>query len=162
MFMKQSDLFRGLDRDFVKEIMEITRQLNLADETVLFQEGDPADAVYILLTGRIRLAIGENSLVVYTVSHAGELFGWSTLMGRERFSATATCLEPVKVLSIDRDELAMILDQDPANGMVFYRRVARLLGSRLLESYKAVSSVFRMTESPTQATGQLADDSTMH
>ena len=55
---------------------------------ILFLEGDPATYFYILIKGRVKLTIGENGPVVHTVDHAGEAFGWSSLIDRDVYSVT--------------------------------------------------------------------------
>ena len=65
MYLKQGDLFWGMDTDFVKEAMDATTKENLEEGQVVFKEGDPADSFYILVKGRIKLTLGEKSREVY-------------------------------------------------------------------------------------------------
>lgn len=55
MYLKQGDLFWGMDKDFVKDAMDITTKENLDEGQVVFREGDPAESFYILVKGRIKL-----------------------------------------------------------------------------------------------------------
>ena len=55
MFIQQTDLFRGMDKDFVKETYDLTVKQSLEEGEVLFREGDQARHFYILLKGRVRL-----------------------------------------------------------------------------------------------------------
>jgi CRP-like cAMP-binding protein len=65
MYLKQGDLFWGMDTDFVKEAMDATTKEHLEEGQVVFREGDPAESFYILVKGRIKLTLGEKSREVY-------------------------------------------------------------------------------------------------
>jgi CRP-like cAMP-binding protein len=140
MYIRQSDLFLGTSMDFVKKIMDISRMVSHAEGDILFRENDEARYFYILLNGRVKLSVGEGGQGVYDVGQNGEAFGWSSLIGRDVYSASAACVEPTKLLVTDRQKLARVLEQDPANGLIFVRQLAATLGNRLLEIYKKIPS----------------------
>ena len=135
MFIQQTDLFRGMDKDFVKQTYDITTKQSSKQGEVLFSEGDQARHFYILLKGRVRLGTRDTGQVVHTVSRPGEAFGWSSLVGRDIYSASAECVESAKLLRIDREDFQKILEKDPINGLSFFRRLAGALGERLINSY---------------------------
>ena len=135
MFIQQTDLFRGMDKDFVKETYDLTVKHSFKEGDVLFSEGDHATYFYILLKGRVRLGTRDTGQVVHTVSRPGEAFGWSSLVGRDVYSASAECVESTKLLKIDRGDFQEILEKDPTNGLSFFRRLAGALGERLIISY---------------------------
>ena len=120
-----------------------------------FTQTDPSKQFYILLKGHIKLILGETGQVVYIVSHAGESFGWSSLIERETYTASAECMSPTKLLIFDQKKVLRILEEDPANGLVFFKRLADILGNRLLHSYKMISSAAQIDVSPSFGTGQV-------
>ena len=138
MYIKQSELLMGTSMDFVKKFMDISQMISHEKGEMLFRENDPARYFYILLNGRVKLSVGEGSQVVYDVGQNGEAFGWSSLIGRESYSASAVCIEPTKLLKTNSEKLRKELDNDPANGIVFFKRLAATLGNRLLETYKTI------------------------
>jgi CRP-like cAMP-binding protein len=138
MHIRQSDLLLGTSMDFVKKIMDISRMISHESGDVLFREKDRAQYFFILLNGRVKLTIGEGGQMIYNIEQNGEAFGWSSLIGREVYSASAECIEPTKLLVTDRKKLAKILEEDPANGIIFFRQLAATLGNRLLETYKMI------------------------
>ncbi len=140
MYIKQSELFLGTSMDFVKKIMDISRMISHEKGDILFHENDEARYFYILLNGRVKLSVGEGSQVVYDVGQNGEAFGWSSLIGRNVYSASAKCVDSTKLLITDRTQLGKILEEDPANGIIFMKRLAATLGNRLIETYKMIPS----------------------
>jgi len=138
MYIKQSDLLLGTSMDFVKKIMDISRMVSHEKGDILFHENDESRHFYILLNGHVKLSVGEDGQVVYDVGQNGEAFGWSSLIGRNVYSASAECVEPTKLLVTDRQELGKVLEEDPANGLIFVRQLAATLGNRLIETYKMI------------------------
>jgi CRP-like cAMP-binding protein len=140
MYIKQSDLLLGTSMDFVKKIMDISRMISHEKGDILFHENDESRHFYILLNGHVKLSVGGGGQVVYDVGQNGEAFGWSSLIGRDVYSASAECVEPTKLLVTDRHELGKVLEKDPANGLIFVTQLAATLGNRLIETYKKIPS----------------------
>jgi CRP-like cAMP-binding protein len=155
MFIQQSDLFWGLNRDFVKKVMNIAEKRSYRKGDFLFHEGDPAANFYILIKGQVKLMIGETSQMVYTVDRAGEAFGWSSLIERDTYSASGECMEETLLQKIDSRALLNILEQDPINGLIFIKRLAGLIGNRLVWSYKMITASSQASVSMTGSTGQI-------
>ncbi len=108
----------------------------------LFSSGDPAQHLFILVAGRIRLTtLRGGGLLSHIMSEPGTAIGWSSMAGGGHYTGTITCTEPTRILRIDRDELSRILEADPVSGMAFYRRLAELIGKRLVDSYGATLSL---------------------
>jgi CRP-like cAMP-binding protein len=139
MYIKQSELLMGTSMDFIKKFMDISQMVSHEEGEVLFREKDPALFFYVLLNGRVKLGVGESSQMVYDIKQNGEAFGWSSLFGRDRYSASAECTAPTKLLKTDREKLTKALEKDPANGLVFFKQLAATLGNRLIETYKTIS-----------------------
>lgn len=139
MYLKQGDLFWGMGKDFVKEAMDITTKENLEEGQLVFKEGDPATSFYILLKGRIKLTLDDQSREVYVAYQPGEIIGWSCLTGRETLSATAQCIEPTILNKIDRKRFLYILEKFPAEGATLFQRVASMLGNRLVNLYPSIA-----------------------
>ncbi len=135
MYIKQSELLWGLDNHFIKEFIDSAMKKTYPEGYKLFSAGEPADFFYILLRGSIRLSIGEEDKTTYIVEHGGEAFGWSGLVGMPKYSASAECAKESMVMIFAKDFVQSVADTDPENGMRFYRRLARMLGKRLIYSY---------------------------
>ena len=142
----QGNLIWGLPHLFIKTFRDITIKRTYEKGQKVFNEGDKAAFFYTLIQGRVKLSLGETGQEVYIVDQAGEVFGWSSLMDRSHYSASAECLEPTDLLLIEKEKLERILTSDPANGMLFYKNLSQTLGNRLLNSYKIISEAKRLEE----------------
>ena len=139
MYIRQSELLLGTSMDFVKKFMDNSEMVAHDKGDVLFRENDPALFFYTLLNGRVKLSICEGGHMVHDTRQNGEAFGWSSLIGRDVYSASAECIEPTKLLITDSKKLSVLLEKDPANGLIFFKHLAATLGNRLLESYTKIA-----------------------
>ena len=99
MYFKQSDFFSGMDHEFVKDMMENATKETYEDGHTIFKEGDQTRHFYILIKGHVRLSIGRDGHTVFVINHPGECFGWSSLINRSRYSASAVCAAVNPILS---------------------------------------------------------------
>ncbi|MGB5749580.1 MAG: cyclic nucleotide-binding domain-containing protein [Desulfobacterales bacterium] len=136
MYFKQRDLFESLGKEFVSEIMNTAETESHQTGDMLFHEGDPATGLFILLKGSIKLRLGQTGRAVYLVSHPGEVFGWSSLVGRSSYSASAECITPTKLLRLDKNRLQKIIQKDAASSATLFQNLAAILGNRLIRSYE--------------------------
>ncbi len=157
MYLKQKDIFWEMNTAFVKKIMNVSTTESFENKHILFRKGDLANHFYILLKGRVKLTLGDTGHSVYIVSHAGEAFGWSSLIDREIYTASAECMTPAKLLRFDREKFLKILEEDPSDGLVFFKRLAGLLGNRLLHSYEMISTTAQTGISASFGSGQIMD-----
>jgi len=139
MYIKMSDFFMGMGKQFTMEVLDIAAKLSQKEGAVLFNEGDPAKHFFVLLKGRVKLSLGEKGPVVYMVRQPGEIIGWSGLIGRDRYSASGECMEDTNLLKFNRDVFLDILTKYPRNEALLFKRLAEMLGNRLLELYPTIS-----------------------
>ena len=139
MVFKMGDFIMGMGKEFALEAMEISEKLTLDEGETLFNAGDAAHHFYVLIKGRIALSLGKSGPVVYTARHPGEVIGWSSLVGRNDFSASAQCRESAKLLKFNRDGFLELLQKNAANEALLFKRLAEMLGNRLLELYPTIT-----------------------
>ncbi len=81
------------------------RTVRMKAGEVLFEEGAPADKVYLVLAGRVlvyKTAAGGDDIELATIDQ-GRFFGEMALFDRGRRAAAVRCLEPSEFLIIDGD-----------------------------------------------------------
>jgi CRP-like cAMP-binding protein len=157
MYLKQGDIFWGVGAECGKKIVDFSRKESFQEGHILFKEGDPAERFYSLVKGCVKLRISKIGQTVYTVSRAGEAFGWSSLIGREFYSATAEIKEPSILMVIEREGLQKILEDNPSDGLILFRNLSKTLGSRLMQSYELIARAQQETLSASYGTGQVQE-----
>ena len=143
MIIEESDLFKGLNPDIINQIAENMIEEFYAKGSFIFKDRYLAEHFYILEEGKIRLSVGEKGRITHLVSNPGETFGWSSLVGRETYTASAECLAPSKVIKIEKENLNRVFENDPASGLLFFRRLAGIIGERLMGTYSALLSEYK-------------------
>lgn len=156
MYVQQAEFFLGTGMSFAKEVMKLGVRQSHAAGDVIFREGDAASHVYVLLDGRVRIIFGESGHVVYIVSRSGEAFGWSSLVGRKDYSATAECLEATTLIAFERNRFQRTLEEDPTNGLVLYKGLAKTLANRLLQTYQMIAGISLSGQTVSSGSGQFS------
>lgn len=109
--------FASAPPDLIAKIVSQSRVRELVRGDVLFKEGDPADALYVVVKGRIAIAI-ENKPIdsresVIALMDAGDLFGDMGLLDTGIRSANARALEATSVLEVPYEPLRQALKDSP-------------------------------------------------
>jgi CRP-like cAMP-binding protein len=141
MLLTSVSLFSGLTERTRKAVAELAVEESRERGAFLFQGGDAADYLYVLEHGRVRLKMGGAGHVALIMCTAGDVVGWSSMAGHATYTASAECLDSVKVMKFDRTRLAELLEKDPVSGMNFYRGLTEIIGHRLVASYGATVAV---------------------
>jgi len=91
------------------------RVLTLRKNQVVFSQGEPADALYYIQRGKVKLVVvsfaGKEATL--SVMGKGEFFGLGSLQQRSLRLATATTLEPSVIVRIERDIMQRELRSHP-------------------------------------------------
>jgi CRP-like cAMP-binding protein len=136
MFFERTYLFQGLSEEVLHEIAGALVEENYDEGTELFKEGEAAENLFVLVEGRVRLKLGGKGTITKVVSSPGDAFGWSSLLHNDLYTATAISLTPLKVQKVPGKVMNEIFEKYPTSGLLFYRRLARLIRQRLIDSYK--------------------------
>lgn len=141
MYLHQTDLLHRMDRHFLKDFLAMSERREFEAGDFIFRRGNKADYFNILMRGHVRLISGVTGHIIHTIDHPGEAFGWSSLVGRNTYSASAECIVPTKLLRIEGKQAMRVFDKHPFSGIIFYRRLAAILGKRLIQGYEELAGI---------------------
>jgi CRP-like cAMP-binding protein len=129
MMLQGSPLFRGLPPATLDRIAALATQRGYRRGEIVFSAGDPGDALYGVVTGRIRISAGtaEGREIFLNVMEPGDTFGEIALLDGGTRTATATATEPAELVSIRREPLFELLEREPKAAL----ELLRLCGERL-------------------------------
>ena len=103
--------------------------------TVIFSERDPADVMYVILSGEIELTLHGESL---GAEEEGGIIGEMAIINSATRSATATTLSKVKLARLDRDVFKALI----ADNTEFSLHVMAVLANRLRAVDQYISTQF--------------------
>ena len=131
--LQQIAFFEGFPENHLHKLVEISREVNYPARETLFHEHDPAKDVHVIVSGKVSLAVCAPKFGCRQIMevNAGELFGWSPLLGRPRLSDTATTVTPTKTIDFDGSDLLDLCEKDTDFGYHFMRRMTMVLSDRL-------------------------------
>ncbi len=90
-------------------------------DAVVFRQTGPADAVFYIRKGRIKIEVAskQGKEAVVAVLGPGEFFGEGCLIGQPLRLATARAMVESEVLRVGKAEMIRVLHDEPAFGEVF-------------------------------------------
>lgn len=101
----------GCSKDDIEALVESGTARTLPDGWAFVQEGTPADACYVLLSGTVRVYYGREVVANMT---EGDVIGEMAYLGGGQRNATASTLGKVTVLRIEYTDLTKVLAKRPA------------------------------------------------
>lgn len=111
----QGGLFAGLTDEELVAVEAIGKALIFTEEEAIFQEGDPGDCMYIVLSGSVTITktagSGHNQLLCKV--GAGECFGEMSVIDAQSRSARAIAQEPTVLRVFSREDLHQLLIINP-------------------------------------------------
>jgi CRP-like cAMP-binding protein len=124
LFLKSVDLFRALAGEELAQIAEIAEEQPFAAGEQVFAEGEPGDALYLVVEGAVKVHRGQRQL-----AHLGvrDVFGEMAVLDSEPRSASVTAVSDAVLLKIARDDFRDILQERPEIGMGIVKVLSRRL-----------------------------------
>ncbi len=118
--------------------------VRLTKSEILFHEGEPADAIFALLEGRMKLVRYSEKgreLLIHLVK-PGQSFAEAALFGAGTYPATAEAIEPSECWRLPRERLLALLQTRPELGLAMLASMAmwtrRLAGKLQLLTQRRV------------------------
>jgi len=90
-------------------------------DEVLFSQGDPADAVFFIETGNVRLTVvsEQGKEGVIAMLGAGEFFGEGCLAGQPLHMASATTTALSEIVRVEKGAMVRLLHEQPTFSEMF-------------------------------------------
>ena len=130
MILKGSELFRNFPGEELSGVASVTKEAHLDADQVLFNQGDPGDAFYMIVRGGVRIIRDGHQLALLGPR---EGFGEMAILDNETRSATAQASEDTTLLRIDRNAFDRLVDRNPAIAKGVYRVLSRRLRNTLAQ-----------------------------
>lgn len=139
--LKGAQLFAELTDSELEKIAALGQEEVYEAGTTLFEEGDVANNLYIVVEGKVALEMwiplpphGPAIQTTIEMIERGQCFGWSALMAPHIFTLSAKCVARTKVIAIDGSALRRLLDSDCHMGYKVMNRLTDTVSSRLSDT----------------------------
>lgn len=136
--LEASDVFGSLDRGVLREIADRAEWMELRSGHVLFRQGEPGDAMYVVANGRIRVnqvqADGTERMLAEI--GRGQSLGELALITGESRTTTAYAVRDTGLIGVSKDLFDRLLKRHPGEMMQVARSIVSRLERAIAESHR--------------------------
>ncbi len=144
--LKEHSLAKGLLDSHVEFLSGCAKNVRIASGRFLFREGNSADELFLVRSGKIALEIndGVRGPVVLETVGADDVLGWAALNPPYRWSLDARAVEPTLLFSINGACVRQKLEADHSFGYAFTKRLMNEIHERLERVRLQTLDVYRV------------------
>src|ERR1700741_3058190 len=119
--------------------------LSVEKKQTIFSQGDPADAIFYVQKGRVRLTVVSQAGKEATIAivNTGNFFGEGSLAGQLLRMGSAAAMSDCEILRVDKKTMMDALHREPAFSEMF---VAYLLARNIRYEEDLVDQLFNSSE----------------
>lgn len=131
--LQKTALFRGSSREELDLIVGLFQERQLQPNAAIFAEKMPAEALYIVRSGSVRITImvGEGEEMGLLLLGPGEFFGELALVHEDVRLVNARAETAVELLLLTRKDFQVLLELEPRTGARVLKTIAKLLAMRV-------------------------------
>lgn len=147
-YLKKLPLFNGVPDVVLEELAAHVTTVSMEKGEVLFNRGDPGDAVYLVQLGWLKVVLndsGGNELVINQIG-PGEIIGEMSFIDELPRSAGAVALSPVQMYRLGNADFKTVLDRYPQMGMLFAKNISERLRFNVTYLQNAVEWSYRIAQ----------------
>lgn len=136
------ELFSELDEAELREIAALAQTRSAPTDTTIFHEGDPADSIFLVVGGRVKVVTtsSDGKEFILSVLGSGQVFGEMGLLEAAPRSASVVSITEVELLVIKRDDFDRLLTSSPG----ISRKLMAILSRRLRRANSKMESLAYM------------------
>lgn len=135
-YLKRTPVFAGLSDTELDEILPLVIQRKLRKDTVVFHEGDPASAFYLVKKGRVKIykVSPDGREQVLAILGDNQIFGDVPTFDGGPYPATAATMADSEIYLIRREDFLEVVRRHPDIAI----KVIAVLGQRLRQALELV------------------------
>ena len=113
--LERNLLFRGLLPATLEQIARLCTRRTYERDAVIFSQSDPGDALYGVVTGRVRISASSSGgrEVFLNIMEPGDTFGEIALLDGRPRTASASATAPSELLIVTRERFLGLLAREP-------------------------------------------------
>jgi CRP/FNR family transcriptional regulator, cyclic AMP receptor protein len=118
---------------------------SFAKDQKVFAQGDPADSVFFVQTGRVKLTVvsKQGKEVIIAILGPAEFCGEACLTGQPRRMATAVAMSDCEIMRVEKSAMVRVLATEPTFSEMF---IAHLLARTLRVEEDLIDQLFNSSE----------------
>jgi CRP-like cAMP-binding protein len=132
-FLATVPLFHAIPEPELEELAGVMRRRGLPAGATLWRQGEAADAMLVIVSGRAAVSLllpGDRTVEVSTAG-SGEILGEVPLLDGGKHAATVRAIEPTILLAMSRADFAGLVSRRHPTAFTLKRRIAGIACTRL-------------------------------
>lgn len=131
--LRESQLFGGVGEDILDRLLEVGALYRLSPGTMLFGEGDAGDAMYLVLSGRLRIFTTTDGIEhTIAIRKRHEFVGEMALIEQQPRSASGAAQTQCRVFCLGGDEFRRLLATESTLALAVLSTVSNRARSALV------------------------------
>jgi CRP/FNR family cyclic AMP-dependent transcriptional regulator len=132
-------------KSFLAKVGEGRRISKYGKDRIVFAQGDPADSVFYIQKGKVKVTVisEQGKEAVVAVLGPDEFCGEGCLAGQPRRIATATAMTECEIMRLEKGTIVLALHDEPAFSEMF---VAHLLARTIRVEEDLIDQLFNSSE----------------
>ena len=128
-FLKKVPFFQGMTADQLEALAAVCEEETFAEDTVIFAQGDPGGALYVVVSGRVEIdrEKRKGSFVHLATIGPHSYFGEMSLFDDSSRSTSAVALQDTLTLRLRREPLVELVRHDPDLSLELIKVLSRHL-----------------------------------
>ena len=134
--LRRFPFFSGFSDEELKQIAMAGREQVASIGEILFAEGKHAHNLYFLTEGEVEIlnaGNGDKESIAVSSLPAGEILGWSAVIGPYIYTATARATQRSRVIVFAGAELEKLMSNDHFSSLLM-KKIAQVIGQRLRDT----------------------------
>ena len=131
--LKENEIFRSLNDREIALLATFIEERSYQAGTPLFYENMKSEAMYIIVSGRIKLSkmLSEGEERTLTVLGAGDYFGENALLEEGPRTVSAIVLQDANLLVLKRSSFQKLIEKEPKLAMKVILGMYQVLAERI-------------------------------
>jgi CRP/FNR family cyclic AMP-dependent transcriptional regulator len=132
-------------KSFLAEVGEGRTMSQYRKDQIVFSQGDPADAVFYIQKGKVKVTVvsDQGKEAVVAILGAGEFCGEGCLAGQARRIATVRAMTECTIMRLQKTSIVRVLHDEPAFSEMF---MSHLLARTIRVEEDLVDQLFNSSE----------------
>ncbi len=141
--LRQISFFQDFTTEQLKLLQSVFEAYQCPPGVTIIREGEPAEYLYIILRGKVKVQYKpyDGSLITLTHLKEGDVFGWSAVIGSSTYTSSIVSEEEIDAIRVRGDDLRQICLEEPETGREVLDRLAQMVSSRWWNAREQVNSM---------------------
>ncbi|HUI87441.1 MAG TPA: cyclic nucleotide-binding domain-containing protein [Anaerolineales bacterium] len=143
--VKQIPMLQGLSEEQLELLSPLFEVFTCPVDHSIFEQGEQATYLYLLTGGTVALSYKpyDGARMILTHLHAGDAFGWSSVVGGSAYTSGVISETEIKAIRIRGADLRKLCRDHPDLGRMILDRLAEAVSGRWKDSREQVQTILQ-------------------